>query len=236
MRLLIITAEKEGVALEYGSIGQILWRMIAIFALALVVVRFMGNRTVGQFSPFDFVLMVGIGDIVGNVATDRSESLLTGVEALIALFLLQQVLSRLSLKSRFLRKWFEGKPVVIIENGKIIRDNLVKTQFNLDDLRQELHKQGLDFTNLEDIKLARLESCGDFSVVKAPEVEPLTKKDLTSFINSLSENPLSPAGTFASRVEQLMLDVRVLAQHIKDQQAVPTQKEPAAQDSTKRLH
>ena len=74
---------------------------------------------------------------------------------MVGLFLLQQVLAWSSLKSSVLRKLFEGAPVVLIENGQIIRENLVKTQFNLDDMRQELHKQGMDLTNLQDIKLAQ---------------------------------------------------------------------------------
>lgn len=201
--------------MEYGTPGEVLLRMAAIFAVALIVVRIMGNRAVGQLSPFDFVLMVGIGDIVANVAMTRNESILIGAEGLVGLLILQQLLARLALKSKFLRKWFEGTPVELIENGRILRQNLTKTQFNYDDLRQELHKQGLDFSNLKDIKLARLESCGTFSVIKSPDLEPLTRRDLENFIRSLSDNPLSPAGTGWAKIEQLAADVRILAEHVK---------------------
>lgn len=216
--------------MDFSNFGQILLRMVVIFAIALIVVRLMGNRTVGQFSPFDFVLMVGIGDIVGNIALDRNEGILTGAEALVGLFLLQQVLAWSSLKSPFLRKLFEGVPVVLIENGRIIRENLVKTQFNYDDLRQELHKQGLDFTNLQDIKSARLESCGQFSVIRVPEMEPFTKRDFNNFIHSVADNPLSPQGTAMVRLEQMAEDIKVLADFVRTYQmnAAPakTENEP----------
>lgn len=203
--------------MDYGTPGQVLLRMAAIFAVALIVVRIMGNRAVGQLSPFDFVLMVGIGDIVANVAMARNESILIGAEGLLGLLILQQLLSRLALKNKFLRKLFEGTPVELIENGRILRTNLTKTQFNYDDLRQELHKQGLDFSNLKDIKLARLESCGTFSLIKSPDLEPLTRRDLENFIRGLSENPLSPAGTGWAKIEQLAADVRFLADYVKNQ-------------------
>jgi uncharacterized membrane protein YcaP (DUF421 family) len=207
--------------------------MAAIFAVALVVVRIMGNRAVGQLSPFDFVLLVGIGDIVANVAMGDNQSILLGAEGLVGLLLLQQLLARLSLKSKFLRKLFEGTPVELIEDGRILNKNLVKTQFNLDDLRQELHKQGLDFSNLKDIKLARLESCGDFSIIKAPDLEPLTKRDLDNFIRSLSENPLSPAGTGWAKLEQLAADVRFLTEQVKALTvAPPRQKAPERPEDT----
>ena len=201
--------------MDFSNFGQIIIRMVAIFVIALIVVRFMGNRTVGQFSPFDFVLMVGIGDIVGNVALDRNQTILTGVEALLGLLILQQVLAWSSLKNTTLRKWFEGAPLVLIENGQIVRQNLVKSQFNLDDLRQELHKQGMDFTNLQDIKVARLESCGDFSIVKNKDVEPLTRRDMDNFIKSFTDNPLSPSGEVYLKLEQLSADIKIVAEYIK---------------------
>lgn len=213
--------------MDYGTPGQVILRMAAIFAVALIVVRFMGNRAVGQLSPFDFVLMVGIGDIVANVALARNESLLIGAEGLVGLLVLQQLLSRLALKNKFLRKLFEGTPVELIEDGRILRQNLTKTQFNYDDLRQELHKQGLDFSNLKDIKLARLESCGTFTLIKSPDMEPLTRRDLENYIRSLSENPLSPAGTGWAKIEQLAADVRILAEYVKSRPPVAPSRETA---------
>ncbi len=215
--------------MEYGTPGEVLLRMTAIFVVALFVVRIMGNRAVGQLSPFDFVLLVGIGDIVANVAMGDNKSILIGAEGLVGLLLLQQLLARLSLKNKFLRKMFEGTPVEIIEDGRILDKNLTKTQFNLDDLRQELHKQGLDFSNLKDIKLARLESSGDFSVIKSPDIEPLTRRDLDNFIRSLSDNPLSPAGTGWAKLEQLAADVRYLTEQLKAMTAAPPRRKPSAE-------
>ncbi|EGO62393.1 DUF421 domain-containing protein [Acetonema longum] len=208
--------------LGYEHAGQVLLRMAGIFAIALIVVRIMGNRTVGQFSPFDFVLMVGVGDIVGNIAMDQRIHVLVGVEALIGLLILQQVLSYLSLKNNTLRKWFEGVPVELIEDGRIIRENFVKSRFNFDDLRQELHKQGLDFTNIKDIKLARLESCGDLTVIRSPEIEPLTKREFDEYLRNIYDNPLSPLGEKWVQMEQLAQDVRYLTEYIRRKEQIET--------------
>lgn len=219
-----------------NGVGRILIEIVGIFIAALIVVRIMGNRTVGQFSPFDFVLMVGIGDIVGNVALDRDVNLLGGMEGLLGLLLLQQILARLSLKSTVLRKWFEGTPVVVVQDGKVLRENLAKTQFNLDDLRQELHKKGLDFSNLQDVKIARLESCGEFSVIKVSDMEPITRRDLDNFFQKLSENPLSPAGASLAKLEQLAADVRVLAEYVREQQASQAPAQPSELQNTNHVN
>ena len=204
----------------FGDIGQILFRVFILFGMALIVVRLMGNRTVGQLSPFDFVIMVGIGDIIITASMDKSATILSGMEGLIALLVLQQVLSYLSLKSVLLRKWFEGTPVTLIQDGRIIRENLAQTQFNYDDLRQELHKQGLDMTSLHTIKLARLESCGHFSIVKTPEAEPLTKRDLENYMKDIYDNPLSSQGVQWTRIEKLIVDVERLMEQLKQQQGL----------------
>lgn len=204
----------------YEGMGQVLFRLIILFAIALAVVRIMGNRTVGQLSPFDFVIMVGIGDIIVTASMDRTGSMLVGVEGLAALLILQQLLSRLALKSVTLRKWFEGTPVTLIQDGRIIHDNFVKTQFNYDDLRQELHKQGMDLANIKDIRLARLESCGQFTLIKSPETDPLTKKDFLGFFQSVYDNPLSIEGAKLAKLEQFIDDVHILAERIKNEKAL----------------
>ena len=207
----------------YEDAGQIVIRMILIFILALVVVRIMGNRAVGQLSPFDFVLMVGIGDIVANVAMDKNQSIIYGAEALFGLLVLQQILARLALKSLTLRKWFEGTPVKLIQDGKILTENLKSCQFNYDDLRQELHKQGMDFTNIKDIKLARLESCGEFTIIKVPEMEPLTRRDFENYIKNIYDNPLSPLGQKWAQFERFMDDVHFLVEEIRKTSGGPNE-------------
>jgi uncharacterized membrane protein YcaP (DUF421 family) len=205
---------------EAANVGQILLHIVVLFTIALIVVRLMGNRTVGQLSPFDFVIMVGIGDIIITASMDKGQTLLSGIEGLVTLLVLQQLISYLSLKSITVRKWVEGTPVTLIQDGKILRENFIKTHFNYDDLRQELHKQGMDMTDLPDIKLARLESCGVFTVIKNPEKEPLTKYELELYHKSIFENPLSPLGQEWSKVEQFMSEVHVIAEYVKKQDKI----------------
>lgn len=218
---------------EYNNVGIILFRLTLIFAVALIVVRKMGNRTVGQLSPFDFVLMVGIGDIVATIALEIDKSLFPGIEALVGLLLLQQLLGWLALKSLTLRKWVEGVPIELIEDGQILKDNLVKTHLNYDDLRQELHKVGMDMSNLKDIRLARLESCGEFTVVRTRETEPLTRGDFEAYLNSFTDNPLSPQGQRWARIEQALEDIHFIADVLKKSAAVQQAGEAAMSENKK---
>nr|WP_255319473.1 YetF domain-containing protein [Dendrosporobacter quercicolus] len=196
-------------------------------AIALITVRLMGNRTVGQLSPFDFIIMVGIGDIIVSASMDKAQNIWFGIEGLVALLVLQQVLSYLALKNNTMRKWVEGTPVTLIKDGKLLKDNFAKTYFNFDDFRQELHRQGMDMTDIKDIKMARLESCGVFSVIKIEDKEPLTRRDFEEFLNSIQDNPLSPWGRQWSKIEQLSQDVQALTALLKEQQLKEQQADSA---------
>lgn len=207
------------------DIGQYMLRLVLIFFISLSIVRFMGNRTVGQFSPFDFVIMVGIGDILITVSLDQNIPLLAGFVGLATLVILQQLLAYLALKSLVIRKWVEGTPVTIVQNGKLLKENMRRTQFNYDDLRQELHKLGLDMTDLPDIQCGRLESCGAFSVVKKSNCEPMTRRDLQEFIQNLEDNPLSPFGKKWNEMETFMQNVQELADYVKKQNQLQTEQQ-----------
>lgn len=189
--------------------------ILFLCSVALMVIRFMGNRTVGQLSPFDFVIMVGMGDIIVTTAMDKNQSIFAGIGGLVALLFLQQLLSYLSLKSIFLRRMFEGVPVVLIRNGRIIQENFTKTRFNYDDLRQELHKLGMDMTQVKDIKLARLESCGVFTIIKNYDLEPLSKRDVILYLEEMRENPLSPIGQEWIKISQMAEEVHMIAEALK---------------------
>ena len=199
---------------SYEAPGLILLRAFIIFFVSLIIMRIMGNRAIGQFSPFDFILMVGIGDIIGAVALETSTSVLSGIEALLGIVILQQVLARATLRSPILRKWSEGKPVVIIQDGKLIRKNLIKTNFNLDDIRQELHKYGMDLSGIHNIKIARLESTGEFTLVKNPDIEPITYDSFRKEILNIFENPLSSSGSEFAKLRIFIGDLEYLSSYI----------------------
>ena len=221
---------------DTSLLGPVFLRLLILCVVALLVVRLMGNRTVGQLSPFDFVIMVGIGDIIVAGTMDQNPTLQAGIESLFILLVLQQLIGYLALKNKTLRKWFEGTPVTLIQNGRLLKENFAKTHFNYDDLRQELHKKGLDMSNLNLIENARLESCGEFTMVRTPENEPLTKNEFENYIKNLYDNPLSLAGEKWAKLETLMDDIQFLAAHLRKQQEINSIKEHTGVNKEKEYH
>jgi uncharacterized membrane protein YcaP (DUF421 family) len=214
--------------------GHVFLRTAAMFLVALVVIRLMGNRILGQMTPFDYVIVVGIGDIVASVALDRNENLWVGAEALVMLLVLNFVLSYFSLKNIKFRHLIEGSPVQLIKEGSIIRQNLSKAHFNNDDLRQEMHKLGMELDSIKDVKEAWLEGCGHFTVVKKQSAEPVSLQDMQNIINSsVAPGQLPATAISQATLEELVGSVNQLIKVVKAQQASDGQVEQSLQPLSK---
>ncbi len=151
-------------------------RVAGMYFLALIMIRLLGKRALGELGPFDFVVMTGVGDTVISVALDRRMPFYEGIIVLATLAVLEYTIGYLSIKNGRLSNLLTGVPVVLIDNGKVIKENLLREKFNVDDLMQELRKKGI--RDINEVERAILESCGGFSVVVKEEEEPVKRKDL----------------------------------------------------------
>lgn len=151
-------------------------RAVGMYFLALLMIRLLGKRALGELGPFDFVVMTGVGHTVIAVSLDKSIPIYEGIAILVTLAFLEYIMGFAALKNQKLSHLISGKPVVLIDNGKIIKENLAKEKFNLDDLFQELRKQGVRETN--EVEKGILEPCGGFSIILKEEDEAVSCRDL----------------------------------------------------------
>lgn len=151
-------------------------RVAVMYFLALFMIRILGKRALGELGPFDFVVMTGVGETVISVAMSKDMPIYEGIIILATLTILELIMGYVGLKSGTLSNLINGKPVVLIEDGQILKKNLGKEKFNVDDLMQELRKQGI--RDVRDVKRGILESCGGFSAVLKKEKEAVTREDL----------------------------------------------------------
>ncbi len=159
-------------------------RFIFIYFVALITVRFMGKRALGQLSLFDLVIMAGIGDVIIVVGMEQQVSFLKGVLILAVLGGLELFLSMLSYRSKLMAGLLEGKPTLLIDNGVLLEENLAKEHISHLDLRQELRQQGV--VNTSQVSKAVLETCGKVSVIlKEDEPEPVANEQLLQELAAL---------------------------------------------------
>ncbi len=138
-------------------------RAVFVYALILLVTRVVGRRELGEMEPFDFILLVVIGDLVQQGVTQSDESL-TGTTIVIAtLSVLTVTTSYLGFRFRRLRPLLEGDPIVLIADGEVRERALRRQRITDDELAAEARQQSIG--SLDDVRFAILESSGKISFV-----------------------------------------------------------------------
>ncbi|NHM27242.1 DUF421 domain-containing protein [Desulfofundulus sp. TPOSR] len=153
-----------------------IYRTVLIYFIVLLVVRLMGKREIGQLSPFDFVVAIIIAELAAIPMESTNFPLWKGIVPLVTLGILEVILSYLALHSPFLRRLLDGEPQVVIKNGRIIKDELRRARYNLNDLLAQLREKGI--VNVGDVEFGVLETSGKLSVIPKSQKRPVTPEDL----------------------------------------------------------
>lgn len=144
---------------------SLIGRTAILWLTALVVFRIMGKRTLGKMGPFDFAVVIMIGEAVAIGMEDTREPLIHAIAITAALGFLQWLLTWLNYRMRWLEKITQGQAATVVVNGVIKTKTLRKERMSKADLLMELRQSQ---AKLKDIKEARLEASGKVSVVNKP--------------------------------------------------------------------
>ncbi len=146
--------------------------IVVLFILA----KFTGVKQLSQLTFFDYVVGISIGNIAAEMSTNFSIPLSHSILSMVTYTLITIMISWLTNKSLILRKFLDGKPVILIKDGKILFKNLAKIRFDINNLLCEARING--FFDLSEIEYAIMEINGDISFLPKPDFLPTTKSDL----------------------------------------------------------
>ena len=150
-------------------------RTIILYLVLIAVIRLMGKRQIGQMEPAEFVVTMLVANLAAIPMQDGGIPLCSGFIPIITVLGVELILSHLSLKSIVIRKMLCGKPVILIENGNIMQENLRKTRVTMDELTGHLREKNvLDITT---VQYAIMETDGNLSVFPYPKERPATAKE-----------------------------------------------------------
>ena len=160
------------------------FRTIILYLVMILSVRLMGKRQIGQMEASEFVVAMLVADLASVPMQDNAVPLLSGVVPLLTVVGMELILSFLVLKSVRVRKLLCGKPVILIDNGKILQDNLRKTRLTMDELMSHLRQK--DVLDLEAVQYVILETDGNLSVFPYPEQKPASASDAKITVKKLN--------------------------------------------------
>ena len=150
-------------------------RTVILYLVLIIGVRLMGKRQVGQMEPSEFVVTMLVANLASIPMQDEGIPLFSGVVPILTVVGLELVLATLSFVSLRLRRMLCGKPVILIEDGRILQQNLRSTRISADELTGHLRlKEVLD---LKTVQYAILETNGDLSVFLYPQHRPASAKE-----------------------------------------------------------
>jgi uncharacterized membrane protein YcaP (DUF421 family) len=158
-----------------AELWEVFWKSMIIFLLLSTLSRLIGRKILSQMNFADFTVAITIGTISGAfvVTTTRGLWVLLSTVFLTAAAILTSFVTTKSLAAR---KIIEGEAVVVIQNGKILENNMLKMRYNIDDLEMQLREKKV--FNFNEVEFAVLETNGKLSVQKKSQYQPVTMQDM----------------------------------------------------------
>ncbi len=138
-------------------------RAAAVFFFVFLVTRVVGRRQLSELEPFDFILLVVVGDLVQQGVTQSDESVTGALIVISTIALLSVFVSWVSFRWRGVRIVTEGEPLVLVEDGRVIERNLSRERITIEDLEEEIRKSQI--ASVADLRWAILERDGQISCI-----------------------------------------------------------------------
>src|SRR5258708_18061373 len=137
-------------------------RGLIIYVLMVVILRLTGKRQVGQLAPFDLVLLLVLSNAVQNSMNGGDHSITGGVILAVTLVVANGIVGRITYRSKMLERIVEGRPEVLIHNGKLFREIMEREQITHHELNSAL--RAANCSCVEEVHFAMLENTGHITV------------------------------------------------------------------------
>ena len=158
-------------------------RTVVVYLFLIAVIRFLGKRQLGQMEPSVVVVTMLVADLASFPMEDPDIPLTAGIVPILAVLSMEILLSLLSVRSLKVRKLLCGKPVILMENGDFLQENMRKNRITIDELLSQLRQK--DIMDPTTVRYAILETGGNLSVFPYPEYEPAAARDAGVPVESL---------------------------------------------------
>lgn len=199
---------------DFMDFAYIIILSFVSLTVLFIITKIMGFRQISEMSFFDYVIGITIGSIAAEMATNIDLEWWKGILAMVVYGIVGVLLSVITQKSIKARKFISGKPIIIIERGKISKEGMRKARIEIDDLLTSARVNG--YFNLSDIDYAIMETTGKISFQPVAQKRELNPKDFNFapereglYINVIMdghviEDNLSVAGITKKELENML--------------------------------
>jgi uncharacterized membrane protein YcaP (DUF421 family) len=146
---------------------EIITRSVCVYLFMIIALRIFGKKELSQLNTADVILILLISNSVQNAMVGSNSSLLGGIVAAFALFLINLLFKKTMLHSKFIKELLQDKPEILIHNGKIDFKALSKLGISSEELQEVMREHGVEF--YKDVKLAMFEIDGSISIISGEQ-------------------------------------------------------------------
>ena len=172
--------------MDWQELGMTAARGVFVYVLMLAVIRILGKRTVGNFSAFDFLVALMLGEVVDEIIYG-DVSIAQGVVAILVVATAKYITAWLTYGSHRMQAVLEGEPTEIVHQGEFVRKGLRSEMMNELDAKAALRLHGI--SDMREVKAAILEVDGEVSVIKEDWAETLQKGDVLDEHEAAKDEP-----------------------------------------------
>lgn len=151
---------------------EIVLRTFASVIILFAMTKMLGKRQISQLSLFEYITGISIGNIAAYISLDLDNLWYLGIISLVAWVSLSVGMEYITMKSRVIRDFVDGKATVIIKDGQLDKKHLRKERLTLDEFLEQLRKKNV--YRVADVEFAVMEPSGELNVMLKKEHQPLT--------------------------------------------------------------
>lgn len=151
-------------------------RTVFLYVILIITVRIMGKKQVGELEPAELVVVFLLSELASIPMQDMNLPLMSSIVPIATLISLEILISIITLKSRFARKIFQGKPAILISKGVMMEEEMKRQCYNLDEVMEQIRHEG--YSDIRDVEYAILENSGKISVIPSARGKALTASDM----------------------------------------------------------
>ena len=148
---------------------------VAVIYLFLVI-KALGKKQISELNIFDYIIGLSLGNIAAEMTVNDDISIIEGLISMSVYGIFKLFVSFITEKSIYARRLITGEPVIIMENGKISREQLKKCKIDINDLLQDARESG--YFNISEINYAIMEPSGKISFLPKNKFHPITPNDM----------------------------------------------------------
>ena len=154
---------------------QIVVRASIMFIFIFFVMRVIGRKELAELSAFELILVIVMGDLIQQGVTQQDNSVTGAITAISTFVVWMLAFSYISFRSKRARSFIEGRPVIVVRDGKFLDKMLHYERLKRDEVADAAREQGI--TDLADVEFGVLESDGSFSFLRYDGKPPQRKRE-----------------------------------------------------------